>query len=185
MIKKTLFFALALLLLTASQLFAGDVPQFKQSDFPETITFAGVKHHLAFKEGNDKGPYILEYIPEGETLEKWTTLFAIRLEGHDLTPLQRAATFANHLEKRGFKNAVFQSKDKKDVVLDFATWPEDSSFYEHNLWRYFKPEKGLISYQYARRFYMPDSSMEQIKEYMMSKSKVVNEMFEFPLPPTP
>jgi hypothetical protein len=102
-----------------------------------------------------------EYVSTGETVDHWTQLASVR-------------TFANLLDPRAFLEGVsktvlgsnpdaraqlLQNADKSLLVLDFLTYPPASTrpfFAEWNLMRAAYVEgRGLVVYQYARRFYSP------------------------------
>jgi hypothetical protein len=79
-------------------------------------------------------------------------MFAIRFqEGENLDP--NATAQKTHLNIQNRKKSgdllansmVLTSADKKSVVVDFLV--SDKDMLEHNIWRYFKLNGGLVSYQ--------------------------------------
>jgi hypothetical protein len=151
---------------------------------PDTITFQGRELTRAFTEEKD-GAFIVEYIPEGETLEHWTALFAVRLERSDLTPVQRAQALAKTLVKLNpqFKAQVLVNTKTGIAGVDFLMWPADESYGEFNSWKFVPArEHALYSYQYARRGYAHTPTFDALLSFMKHKQKAVSEMMAFELP---
>jgi cell division protein YceG involved in septum cleavage len=121
----------------------------------EQITFDGQKLKLAF-DANSEGDTIKEYIPDGQTLKKWTKLASIREypklnDAHEL-----AAAVVREIEEKNPKADAHlkQNDETGETVIDFVVWPEDKSFVEFNVFKFHKNEDGgLTSEQYAVREY--------------------------------
>jgi len=155
-----------------------------QSALPEQITFQDVTLHKAFEEAKD-GAFITEYIPEGETLEHWNHLFAVRREKSALTPIQRAGGISVHLKKTNpeFRSQVLEDKKTGNAGIDFLIWPQDNSFGEFNTWKFMQGEPGwLYSFQYGFRGYADTPSDKALGPFMKQKQRTVMEMMQFELP---
>ena len=175
--------SLSLFLLLCATASAGE-KTISQDALPEVITFQNVTLHKAF-EDEKNGGFITEYIPEGETLEHWNHLFAVRREKIALTPIQRAAGISTHLKKTNpeFRSQVLQDKKTGNAGIDFLIWPEDDSFGEFNTWKFMQGEPGwLYSFQYGFRAYTGTPSDKELKPFMMQKQRTVMEMMRFELP---
>ena len=178
----SLFIILSLL---CSAAFAMDTNDQKRPTPPQTITFQGIEMHRAFEE--EKGEsFIIEYLPKGETLEKWTYLFAIRKEAFAGSPAIRVNEIAKHLKKQNpnFNSQVLTSKTGNLGLIDFMIWPKDGSFAEFNSWKYMMAaEEGwLISFQFARRGYHDTHSYKAFEKFMPRKQGAVKEMINFKMP---
>lgn len=121
----------------------------------ENVYFDGQILGLAF-QGEDPGANIKEYLPQGEKLDNWTRLAAIRRFSNLDDPVAYATATIKELKQKypQSPSAVIENPKTGAVVLDFVVWPEDASFVEFNVFRYEKrPGGGLISQQYAIRAY--------------------------------
>jgi hypothetical protein len=121
----------------------------------ESVRFDGRTLVFAW-EGENRGERIREYIPEGETLDSWTTLASIR-EYPDLNDPKAVVTNMLRLLRQnhpGARSAVQENPSTGEVVVDFVMWPPDESFVEFNVWKYRRAEAGgLVAHQYALRDY--------------------------------
>lgn len=131
----------------------------------EQITFDGQKLKLAF-DANSEGDTIKEYIPDGQTLKKWTKLASIREypklnDAHEL-----AAAVVREVEEKNPKADAHlkQNEDTGETVIDFVVWPEDKSFVEFNVFKFHKNEEGgVASEQYAVREYKePEKFVQEL-----------------------
>jgi hypothetical protein len=75
---------------------------------------------------------------------------------------------------------VMESPDKKSVVVDFLI--SDKDLLEHNVWRFFKGDGGLVSYQIARRTYSMDKTTEFITSIKTRRTEILNEIVRKDLP---
>lgn len=186
---KAIFMFAALLCCAFSALAA---PQ--NHDLPETVTVLGQPLHLKEYQRSDHGELLAEYIPQDQNWENWRLMFAIRIEkGKGLDPLTTARGTAKNIEARKAfdimaNHATYQYKDGS-VLVDFliSDQPEknrgdvlelNTSFYEHNLWRYFKVRDGLASYQIARRIYLKDVQKGEDKRFIKSIATMRQRLFD-------
>ena len=162
---------------------------------PKSLTV--LSHPLTLKDtkGGAAGqPFIAEYIPGNETFDNWTMMFASRfVPGQDLDPKVSATTTARKIIARRETGdtvanaAVFEAKDGKSVVVDFLI--SQGNVFEHNIFRYFKTPKGLVSLQIARRVYdtsSNSSSDDKVKDFIKSipteREKILAEIMRKDLP---
>lgn len=162
--------------------FAGEPRVLVPEELPKTLTFAGVEMRHAFEESKD-GTFIVEYLPEGQTLERWQNLFAIRKEAVKLSPLERAKALGAYLKKVNpkYNFQILSNSKTGEAGIDFMVWPEDESFAEFNTWKFVQAEEGwLYSYQFCYRSYSEDTTWQDFVEFMKNdKQKVVVEMMNF------
>ncbi len=100
-----------------------------------------------------------EYLPEGESFERWTRLASVRVFKDLKDPVSYLKNVAAAVTKSHplARYQVLQEEKTKAVILDFTTFPPASApeqFAEWNLMRaQFVKGKGLVVYQYAMRIY--------------------------------
>lgn len=162
----------ALVLSFTTDVFAGD-PVLTS----DTVIFDGNELHLASSEKNANG-LLREYIPPGEKLDSWTKLAAFRLYPQLDNPATAAANLLRALKKQnpGAKAAMIINPKTSDAIVDFITWPEDTSFAEFNVMKYSKfSGGGLVMQQYALRAY-GDDVMPFMKNLKSLRTGLVDKM---------
>jgi hypothetical protein len=100
--------------------------------------------------------YLAEYIPEGETFDNFTKMFAVwgRLDGSTAEFQAKAKTQFVNARKGTDPVAnfnLFQSTDKKTYGVDFLISQGDVM--EHNVWTFQNVKGGVLAHQYAERHY--------------------------------
>lgn len=129
----------------------------------ESVTFDKTKFVLAYAP-KDSPVDIREYLPEGETLEKWTLMLSSRV----FKKLNDPEAYAEQLAKQvtesdpNARSQIFRSDKTGAIVVDFLVFSPAGSgprFAEWNLMRVAKrPKGGLLVTQYAHRFYSVDNT---------------------------
>jgi hypothetical protein len=127
----------------------------------EVIRFDNTTLVLAFQQQKN-GDTIKEYIPQGETLERWTKLAAL-YEYPDLNDPQAVVdALVKRLAERNADIPYDVRTDSKTgaIIVDFIIWPEEAAsadvaeYVEYNIFKYqAKPGGGLTAQQYAIRKY--------------------------------
>ena len=158
---------------------------------PKQVTV--LNHPLVLKEnaGDGKGAYIAEYIPAEESFEHWTFMFASHFSvGTQYDPKAAAIKMASDIKAKRQSGdalanaAVFEADDGKSVVVDFLA--ADTDFLEHDVWRYFRTETGLASFQIARRVYREpgkeDTETQFIKDIRSLRNQIFKEIVRTDLP---
>jgi hypothetical protein len=143
----------------------------------ETVQFDGQTLELAFT-GDDSEATIKEFVPEGEKLDSWTRLAAIREFDELDNPVDYGIATIEQLKKQYPKSpsAIKEDPDTGAVILDFVVWPEDASFVEFNVFRLEKRAGGgLVSQQYAVRAY-GDAAEPFLKDLASERVRLVGEM---------
>jgi hypothetical protein len=157
---------------------------------PKSVTVLGKTLTLKDSQGGGTGgKFIAEYIPGDESFDNWTLMFASRFEpGAGLDPMATAAAAANRISARKqsgdllANSAIFKSADGKSVVIDFLS--SEGGLIEHNVFRYFRTPKGLVSFQIARRIYKAEQSDVQafIRSIKTKRNQIVSELMRADLP---
>jgi hypothetical protein len=148
----------------------------------ESIRFDGQTLELAFQKNND-GDTIKEYIPAGETLERWTKLAALYEYPNLNDPQAIVDALVERLKARGsdIPYDVRTDSRTKAVVVDFLIWPEgaakpeNAEYVEYNIFRYeSKRGGGLQAQQYAIRCY--DNKFDFVTNLRTWKNRLVRQM---------
>jgi hypothetical protein len=148
----------------------------------ESIRFDNQSLVLAFQNNND-GDTIKEFIPAGETLERWTKLAALYEYPNLDDPQAVVDALVERLKKRGsdIPYDVRTDSRTKAVIVDFLIWPEgaarpeDAEYVEYNIFRYeSKRGGGLTAQQYAIRRYT--NTQDFISNLRTWKDRLVRQM---------
>ncbi|MBL9165178.1 MAG: hypothetical protein JNL18_20800 [Planctomycetaceae bacterium] len=143
---------------------------------PKYVTFDGQRLNLAWQNENPELP-IAEFIPEGETLEKWTQLASIRRfpEQDDAQALAQRTVEGVAEQYPGAPTNLQSDPDGGDAVIEFIVTPPDDSFAEYNLFRYAQDAAGgVVAEQYALRGY--GDRQEFLDELTERRQKLLDEM---------
>ena len=136
-----------------------------------------------FLRGDEAG--IREYLTEGETFEKWSTLISVRgFDGID-DPRAYAFQLVKNAEASGpnARGQVMENEEAGSYIADFLVYSEEGTepvFAEWNLWRIEKKGDGVEAVQYARRFYEIDDSTA--KKLISARKKIVPQLAELEIP---
>jgi hypothetical protein len=131
------------------------------------ITIGDLKLFRAYAPPDSKVD-LREYLPEGETLDRWNRLASVRTFKDLKDPKQYLANMAEAVRQShpSARYQFFESEKTKERILDFMTFPPDSApvhFAEWNLMRAKYVEgTGLIVYQYGLRLYKTDASSASV-----------------------
>lgn len=186
-LSKILF--LSLFLFTQTSFAESPTPD---TSIPKELTVMGNKLALKENQGDSKA-FIAEYIPASETFDNWTFMFATRfMKGEDLSAEQTAqAAVSNVKAARAagdiMANALLlKAPDGKSYAVDFTVSAGNVAIVEHNVWRYYKVAKGIVSFQIARRIYTASAgqagSESFIKGIPDERIKMLSEIMRKDLP---
>ncbi|PAY15949.1 hypothetical protein CKO51_29345 [Rhodopirellula sp. SM50] len=122
---------------------------------PTSFDFNGQVFALKFVADDESSGTLNEYVPEGETLERWSKMIAFRDQPIDAEPAAMAEAMADSLLEINPQApyAVWHSEDGSRSGIDFATWQGDIA--EFNVFVYARSPRGkrIVSCQYAERAY--------------------------------
>ena len=88
---------------------------------------------LAYATSND-AMTLMEFIPDGQTLDNWTSLAALYVyQNAAIGPQKRAEVFAAHIRKSNPKSPITSqdSPDSSQRVVSFALWSAGEPFVEN------------------------------------------------------
>lgn len=143
--------ARVLVALSAGSSFAAE----PQAELPKaTVQFDGLTLRLA-SAGSNKVMTLMEFVPEGQTLDDWTNMAAIHVYGEPrIGPRKRAEAMVAHIMKTHPEVPVESqdSPDSKQVVVSFAMWDSDKQLVEFNVFGFGTGDGGNdVGLQYAVR----------------------------------
>lgn len=121
----------------------------------QSVRFDGQKLELAYEAQGDEAS-IKEFIPQGQQLDNWTALAAIREQSGVDDPMEAVSNVVRKLKEDSPQSPfkVIQNEKTGEVIVDFVIWPADGSFVEFNVFKYSKRDSGgIVSQQYALREY--------------------------------
>jgi hypothetical protein len=149
---------------------------------PKKIVFNGLP--LIQKSNTASAKTMLaEYIPDGESLDAWATLFAIRFtRSEPVDVVQQAKAAQASVAKRKAdgdtvaNSAALLSSDKKSAVVDFVVSQND--LIERNVQRFFNVSGGFVSFQYATRVYRASSDKNAVQQFFQSIKSDRNQVID-------
>jgi hypothetical protein len=122
-----------------------------------TIRFDGEEYRLAFVDVAKDGAVTNEYIKDGESLESWTTMIAVRLWPRQMDANRTAHAWLNVVRPLLSRKAQIYQRDSaaggKDLLVEAWLSAPDRSYIEANLHRFVADEggAGVKAYQFAER----------------------------------
>ncbi|QIG50897.1 hypothetical protein G5V57_26095 [Nordella sp. HKS 07] len=192
MIIGPLLRALAVVIFCAVPAFAQGDDKTERLGVPGPISFEGQDYTLAWTSHPSADYFKQEYLPAGQSSERYTHMFILEALTSGITPKDAAGAQIATLDKRKasdplvFYDAIV-NEASGDVILDFlisATGQDGKLIIEWNGYRYspHKGEKpGIVLYAISRRAYGDDATVfiTALKEW---RTKTVNELANFPAP---
>lgn len=158
-------------------------------EWPKTVTVLGQELTLKFRD-EKSGFLLLEYIPAAETLEQWTTMFAVHRYDSRVAnrPFDARSTVRSLINRTLARQpgdpvagggAFTRKSDPQSYYADFAL--SEGGTVEHNVFRYFDTANGMVGYQYARR-----TGIAQAQQYFESlvsrREHIYDALFRIDLP---
>jgi hypothetical protein len=147
-------------------LIAGAPPSFAAEKVPvppPSVTVLGQSLVLKSNVTSATEDLVAEYVPEKETLDRWTLMLGVRIFKAKLAPDQAVAMKTGEVEARRAQgdymanSMAFAKGDFK--VIDFMM--SQPPIVEHNVMSFSRrPDGRLVSYQIARRYYQPSSEVD-------------------------
>ena len=141
---------------------------------PPSVTVLGKSLALKSNEASPTEDMVAEYVPAKETLDHWTLMLGVRIFKGKLTPDQAVAMKTGEVDARRGQgdymanSMAFAKGDFK--VIDFVM--SQPPIVEHNVMSFSKDRAGrLVSYQLARRYYMPSSEVDDGLRTFMGEIK--------------
>ena len=151
----------------------------ESSTFPDEVSVLGTSLKQTLLQEVRTG-LLVEYTKPEETVKDWTLMFAIRyFAGPELDPYNSVSTERERVAARKVidpvaNSMVLRSPDGKSFVIDFLVSNED--VLEQSVYRYFKTERGLVSYQIGRRVHDPDEHQDFIRSIPKVREQILKEL---------
>lgn len=150
------------------------------------LQFQGQTFELAFAQAN-QSQAINEYVPQGETLERWNTMLAVRTFAGRRDYQLMAGNLVKALNQQNplARAALHSSADGKRTMVDFVTWDLNAQITEFNVFLYQLGPDGnsVVSQQYAERVYGKDEGLEFLRQLKDRRMKLLAAVGEFSFPP--
>ena len=126
-----------------------------QAQLPKaSVHFDGETMRLAYATSNT-AMTLMEFIPDGQTLDNWTSLAAIHVYNNAaIGPQKRADAMAAQIRQSSPKSpiAVQESPDSKQMVVSFAMWSPGEPFVEFSVFAFGTDARGAdVGLQYSVR----------------------------------
>ncbi len=171
--KKSIFSVIFVLILTATMAIAAN-----------TVNFNGNVYNLSFSAKGAGGGFYNEYNKKGQSVKDWNELVVVHQFPNAKSPLVEAKKVASVVTaiyaKQSKKAPVAVSyNDKKDeAIVDFILPVPDEKnqslkCLEFNVFKYQKAKngKGLVAFQYAKRFYPNELKQEKVFQEDLVKTR--------------
>ena len=152
------------------------------------LTFSKTSFNLAWTSKPSPAYYVQEYLPKGETPERFNQMMSIFLLVGDTEPKEALQQKVNELDARKKTDPtcnymVTQSPDKKEYMLDFLLGESrngNAEIQEFNIYRYKQVElaskkKALLLYAFSKRAYGNDIT-PFLKNLKAERTKLLHEM---------
>ena len=120
------------------------------------VIFDNKEYQLAFiNEGQSYS--INEYIPGYQTIESWKNMITIHVYHNQIgtPPVKFAERLGARIKSENpqANYKILMSKDRKEAIIDFLTWPKTNKFLEFNIFKFRLHPKSneLMGLQFAIR----------------------------------
>jgi hypothetical protein len=126
-----------------------------------------------------------QYIPFGQTLENWTTMFALRKFPDTLSPETAVNNVTQTLarEHPQTKYKVTQDPGTGDQAVDFFIWTQDKQLSEFDVHIYQQQRpSGVLGKMFMMRGYGQQGHMDLLKQIVNQKDALTQAVFEFSFP---
>jgi hypothetical protein len=150
------------------------------------VSFGGRTFKLAFVEVAADGSVVNEYVPEGETIEKWSALLAVRYYPKAQKIGEVASAWVEMV--RPLLTRAIEPIGKKDepnvLLLDAWLSAPDKSYIEVNYYLFRQEEagKGVTGYQLAQKIKMTSAGTGDASQIVKKKGSDYDELWKLRLP---
>jgi hypothetical protein len=147
---------------------------------PRPVVLEGVSFLRRTHERAPSGEALDEYIPAAETLDRWTTMLAVRRQPVAARPRDAARQMARRVRAAGHEHEVRAGRRPGEAVLDFLV--QADGVLELNAFRFTRGPDGMLrSYQVARRVY-GDERLPFARRLTAERRAIVEVVETFPFP---
>ncbi|MBK9447190.1 MAG: hypothetical protein IPO00_14610 [Betaproteobacteria bacterium] len=146
-----------------------------------TPTLDGESFTNQFVGKQPNGDKLLEFVRPTESFNNWTKLVGYRyqqLPALSNDPMKYALAMERLVKQTNPQAAVKISRNEQsgEAIVDFLTWPQDQSYMELNVFRFWKSKDGnaVVSVQLANKFVAPkpERSQNGANEYQRKLNEV-------------
>lgn len=144
----------------------------------------------SFKFGNidyvlaNRSDVVNQYVPFGQTLDNWTSMFALRkfpgMPGPDNAVNNVTQTLQAEHPDTKFKVTPDQATGDRGV--DFLIWTPDKMLTEFDVHIYQRRDGGVLGKMFMMRGYGPDGHMDLLKKVADDKAALTRAVFGFDFP---
>ncbi|MEN3931705.1 hypothetical protein WJT86_11630 [Microvirga sp. W0021] len=161
---------------------------------PGPINYDSIDYHLAWTAENPNY-YKHEYVPSGETVERYKSMLLLELLTGNASVKDAAASQAWLISKRKKTDPVANmslsaKNDSEELLLDFVMSARDAKgelIVEWNAYRYLPytgpdGEKGVLLFAISRRAYGDTDTMAFMKQLKEIRSHNLKALVKTPVP---
>lgn len=144
----------------------------------------------SFKFGNidyvlvNRSDVVNQYVPFGQNLDNWTSMFALRKFPGMPDPDNAVANVTQtlQLEHPDTKFKITRDPTTGDRGVDFLIWTPDKMLSEFDVHIYQRREGGVLGKMFMMRGYGPDGHMDLLKKVADDKAALTRAVFGFDFP---
>jgi hypothetical protein len=181
--------AIGCLLSCATLTIAGEDSEKPSRPDERSLQFRGEQFELAFVHEDGDGAQkqlINEYVPPGQTLDRWTKLVGVYQFPNQHDHRAMAGGLVNVLKQRHptANYAIHSSEDGKRTMVDFLVWNTDPRLAEFNIFIYEQAAdgRGVVAQQVALRGY-GEQTAEFLVELKGLRPRMLRDAGDFTFPP--
>ncbi len=165
----------------------------KESRIPQQLSFLDLTLKKVFEDSDVNGT-IHQYVLPDEAVDNWSRMFAVRFfPGTTVAPKAAVMNAKAIVDKRASlgdpfaRSLIFTSEDGSSFAIDFLI--SQGTNLEHNVFRYYAVETGVMCYQFSRKLSGSSVSNSQLKSFVLEIPKIRQDVFaelnreDLPIPP--
>lgn len=125
-----------------------------------------------------------QYIPFGQTLDNWTSMFALRKFPNMTSPDEAVKNVTQTLEIEHPETMFKVTPDEAtgDRGVDFVIWTEDKQLSEFDVHIYQQRDGGVLGKMFLMRDYGEDGHYRLLKTVADKKNSLTKQVFSFRFP---
>lgn len=156
---------------------------------PGPLSIGGVEHRLAWSSNPSPTYYKQEYVPAGETPERFESMALVELVTSGATPDSAAAAQVKMVTQRKKSDpvanvAVLRNAQKGELLVDFvlsATTDKGEPVVEWSGYRYIAKGSGVLLLGVSRRAYGP-ARLDFMKNLKAARPAAIQALTALPVP---
>jgi hypothetical protein len=152
---------------------------------PKSVVIMGKSLSLKQRKGGGMGQNaIAMYISPMENNENWTLMFTVYYAPGQADPTTTAMGTVEAIKQRKASQkdplasaTLYEAKDGKSTNVDFTVSTTKPKLLEHNVFRYFRANGGLASYQIAMRVFGTGTNNGEVNGFIRDMPRMKTAMF--------